>query len=243
MSTQYANGKIVTSGLVLALDAADRNSYPGSGTTWRDLTENNYSGSLVNGPTFSSANGGSIVFDGTNDYANFGNPSTLNIPNNVTVNIWFKINAITDTAFYKGIIAKRVANSYTNYAFNFVKQTAGQDLFQWYYNTNSTTFRILSVTLSSYFSIGVLYNVCGTFSQNSTNTDAKLYKNASLIASNTLSENIAAAASSNLILGSTLDNAEPFNGSIANAQIYNRALSATEVLQNYNAQKSRFNLK
>jgi hypothetical protein len=239
MATQYANGKIVTSGLVLALDAADRNSYISGSTIWRDVSENGYTGSLVNGPTFSN---NSIVFDGVDDYVDFGSPSNINISNNVTVNIWFKINAITDTAFYKGIIAKRVANSYTNYAFNFVKQTAGQDLFQWYYNTNSTTFRILSVTFSNYFTIGVWYNVCGTFSQNSTNTDAKLYKNGSLIASSTLSENIITASSSNLIIGSTLNNAEPFNGNIANTQIYNRALSPQEVLQNYNAQKSRFNL-
>jgi hypothetical protein len=64
----FANGpKIVTDGLVLALDAADRTSYPGSGTTWSDLVGNNY-GTLTNGPTFNSANCGTIVFDGTNDY-------------------------------------------------------------------------------------------------------------------------------------------------------------------------------
>ena len=60
--------RIVTSGLVLALDAADRNSYPGSGTTWTDLSGNANNGTLTNGPTFNSANGGSIVFDGTNDF-------------------------------------------------------------------------------------------------------------------------------------------------------------------------------
>jgi hypothetical protein len=64
----FANGpKIVTDGLILALDAADRTSYPGSGTTWSDLVGNNY-GTLTNGPTFNSANCGTIVFDGTNDY-------------------------------------------------------------------------------------------------------------------------------------------------------------------------------
>jgi hypothetical protein len=65
----FANGgRIVTDGLVLSLDAGDRNSYPGSGTTWRDLSGNNNSGSLVNGPTFNSANQVSILFDGVNDY-------------------------------------------------------------------------------------------------------------------------------------------------------------------------------
>ena len=60
--------KIVTNGLVLYLDAANKKSYPGSGTTWTDLSGNNNTGTLTNGPTFDSNNGGSIVFDGTNDY-------------------------------------------------------------------------------------------------------------------------------------------------------------------------------
>jgi hypothetical protein len=68
MATQYAFGKIVTNGLVLALDAADKNSYPGSGTTWRDMSGNNSNSTLTNSPTFNSANGGSIVFDGVDDY-------------------------------------------------------------------------------------------------------------------------------------------------------------------------------
>jgi len=69
----YSNGPtIVTDGLVLALDAADKNSYPGSGTTWNDLAGSN-NGTLTNGPTFDSGNGGSIVFDGVDDYVNLSN--------------------------------------------------------------------------------------------------------------------------------------------------------------------------
>ena len=63
---------VVTNGLVLALDAADRNSYPGSGTAWTDISGRGNTGTLTNGPTYSSANGGSIVFDGTNDYVDCG---------------------------------------------------------------------------------------------------------------------------------------------------------------------------
>ena len=59
---------IVENGLVLHLDAADSNSYPGSGTVWTDLSGNGYNGTLTNGPTFSSSNRGGIVLDGTNDY-------------------------------------------------------------------------------------------------------------------------------------------------------------------------------
>ncbi len=57
---------LITNGLVLALDAADKNSYLGSGTSWYDLSGNGNTGALTNSPTFNSSNGGSIAFDGTN---------------------------------------------------------------------------------------------------------------------------------------------------------------------------------
>ena len=72
MATQYAFGKIITDGLVLCLDAADRNSYVSGSSTWRDVAGSN-NGTLTNGPTFSSSNGGSIVFDGSNDYVETNN--------------------------------------------------------------------------------------------------------------------------------------------------------------------------
>ena len=64
----FAGPEIAESGLVLALDAGNLKSYPGSGTTWTDLSGGGNTGTLTNGPTYSSANGGSLVFDGTNDY-------------------------------------------------------------------------------------------------------------------------------------------------------------------------------
>ena len=66
----FNNGpRIVTNGLVLCLDASDRNSYPGSGTTWYDVSNNGNHATLTNGPTFSTSNGGIFTFDGSNDYA------------------------------------------------------------------------------------------------------------------------------------------------------------------------------
>ena len=82
------NPKIVTDGLVLALDAANVKSYPGSGTTWTDMSGNGNNVTLTNGPTFSSDNGGSIVFDGVNDTATLSNPSTLS---NYTLSLWINI--------------------------------------------------------------------------------------------------------------------------------------------------------
>ena len=64
--------RIVTDGLVFCVDAGDKMSYPGAGTTWTDLSKNRNNGTLINGPTFDSANGGSISLDGSNDYISVG---------------------------------------------------------------------------------------------------------------------------------------------------------------------------
>jgi len=93
--------KIVTSGLVLALDAADKLSYRGSGTTWRDLSGNSNKGTLTNGPTFSEGNMGSISFDGTNDYVNVPYNSILNTPNGATYEVWIKPTVATTGTFFK----------------------------------------------------------------------------------------------------------------------------------------------
>ena len=91
MSNNYGP-KIITDGLVLCLDAADQNSYSGSGNTWTDLSGNGNNGTLINGPTFTSENYGSIIFDGSNDY--------MSVNNNYnhfaeTVIVWAKSNTST----------------------------------------------------------------------------------------------------------------------------------------------------
>jgi len=84
--------KIVTDGLILALDAGNRFSYPGSGTTWSDLSGNGYNGTLINGPTFSN---GAIVFDGTDDYVLINNGFTNLFKNKSywSTSIWIKVVA------------------------------------------------------------------------------------------------------------------------------------------------------
>ena len=83
---------IVTDGLIFAVDAANKKSYPGSGTAINDLSSNDVDGVLTNGPTFDSGNGGSIAFDDTNDYITFGNTSTLNFEWNEphSIEVWLK---------------------------------------------------------------------------------------------------------------------------------------------------------
>ena len=89
MATDY-NPSIVTDGLVLCLDAANTKSYPGSGTTWTDISGKGYDGTLTNGPTFSSDNLGCIVFDGSNDRVDGVHNSELNLTQDLTVECWFR---------------------------------------------------------------------------------------------------------------------------------------------------------
>jgi hypothetical protein len=93
-------------GLVLALDAADRNSYIGSGTSWKDLSGNSYNGTLTNGPTFSAANGGVIVFDGVDDYVAGGNLGSFYSQG--TISYWMYSTAVENyrnpfTTNYNGV--------------------------------------------------------------------------------------------------------------------------------------------
>ena len=93
------NSRIVTDGLVFCVDAGDKMSYPGAGTTWTDLTANKYNGALTNGPTFNSANGGSLIFDGTDDLCR------TTLPNDVgeLITYWDNINWVMKTYKYGNI--------------------------------------------------------------------------------------------------------------------------------------------
>jgi hypothetical protein len=91
---EKGSNKIIRTGLKLFLDAGNTSSYGGSGTTWTDISGNGYNGTLINGPTYSSGNGGSIVFDGTNDYiggTGLDNASTsINGASAITLSFWLK---------------------------------------------------------------------------------------------------------------------------------------------------------
>ena len=212
--------KIVTSGLVLALDAADKLSYRGTGTTWRDLSGNNNTGTLTNGPTFSAANMGSIVFDGTDDYVNCGNGASLRLTSG-TVNVWMKTTS--KSVAYQGIVVKPLNYGIYNYGGNLL-------LYDW--NTGSDRNSRISISDGNWRFITL------TFSSNSPN-NAKVYINGILVYTTTMYKT---GDGYNLGIGTGSDGVQLLPGTIGNVQVYNRELTATEILQNYNITRNRYGL-
>jgi hypothetical protein len=217
--------KLITDGLVLCLDAADSLSYPGSGTTWTDLSGNSNNGTLTNGPTYSSTNGGSIVFDGSNDYVDCGNSSNLSITVG-TVCAWFKKS---HGSGYKGLVDKG-RDGYGAWSLN-VDETANTATFKAHISGNSR----LIVASSSYGNDTWTY-VCGVYD----GTNLLIYQNGTLSNSASYSGTIGTNSES-VRVGSANDGLY-FNGNIVQVQIYNKALTAAEIQQNFNALRGRFGI-
>jgi hypothetical protein len=218
---------IIENGLVFSLDAADKTSYPGTGTAWNDLVGNN-NGALINGPTFNSGNKGSIVFDGVDDYVTCGSGSILNVGNNITVNSWFYVNSITP---YQAIIAKHFSDGSAGW--EMANSTGGN--FRVTLRPSATQINLVGGTLS----VGNWYMGTYTFD----NTTLILYLNGVQVASTSTGGPVTLNTTRPLQIGvREIQGVGYFNGNINLTQIYNRALSAAEVLQNYNNTKSRFGL-
>jgi hypothetical protein len=225
------------SSLILELDAADRNSYVSGSTTWRDLTANNFTGSLINGPTFSSSSGGSINFDGVDDHVNIPYNSNFNLTS-WTLSSWVKLNAtpdFTDTIISRGYDAFFNLNYYIDCRTTFqVGSYKGSPLADQFVTSSTTTAS----------RIGLWTNIVAYRT-----TDYKVGVYINGVRENevtyTLADFSSTSTNSTINLGALNQNgtmARFLNAQIANSQLYNRALSASEILQNYNATKTRFGL-
>ena len=223
------NTSIVTNGLVLALDAANSRSYSGSGSTiWSDLSTSYTNGKLYSGAGFTSEYGGGISFDGTDDYFITDSAASFNSLSQMTAEITFKLNA--SISGYKHIFNKPLNTSggtWALYCGNFTNKLT------WYLNADSNTFSFSDV------SVGIIYSYVMTYDQ----ANLRTYING----------NVASSVSYTTSL--SYDNAKPINigrfdtsgylgpsVSVYNAKVYNRALSAAEIKQNYNATKKRYGL-
>jgi hypothetical protein len=221
---------IITNGLVLNLDAGFTPSYSRSGTTWYDISLSGNNGTLTNGPTFSSDNSGSIVFDKVDDIVQ---RNSIDVGNNFTIGIWCKPTTATRQTM--------VANGYTydnnrdrNEGFLFNIGNAGTDMF---ISLGRDLYGRISPT--GLISANTWFYACATYNGSTIN----LYFNGTSVGGNffgspiTINYNFAP-----FFLGGWNYPGDWFGGNIAIAQMYNRALSTTEILQNYNATKGRFGL-
>lgn len=222
----YYSPRIVTSGLVLALDAAERLSYPRTGTTWRDLSGNNNTGTLTNGPTFSAGNMGNIVFDGVDDYVNCGNNSSINLTSYITLSTWTKkaYGSSASVAIDKG------RDNYGAWSLLFDVVANKVEFHCRISGTNS------SVVSNTSYGNNIWTNITAVF----TGTNLLIYINGKLDNTATISGTIGTNAI-DFSIGKANDGFN-WSGQVANVLMYNTALSATDVLQNYNAVKSRFGL-
>ena len=231
--------KVVTDGLVLALDAADVSSYPGSGTTWTDLSGNGNNGTLVNGVGYDGSNGGYLSFDGVNDYVRCTpkNSTTNGLyfggTTSISVSAWVK-NNITNT-FNNFVMYEDVVNGNSVEPVR-LATTVGQAAFFSIAKSNISYSAISNTILND----TDYYHLTGTFGGGY----VKIYVNGIFESQVSLSGSMDVpfnGTSARWIIGSGELNSSRFlNGNIAQVSIYNRALTTSEISQNYNATKSRF---
>ena len=211
---------IITNGLVLCLDAANTKPYPGSGTTWTDLSGNGNNGTLVNSVGYDSANGGSLSLNGSSDYVRIPNAS---ISKNCSICFWFKDN---NPGAWSDLFTFQTGSDGT--ASRVEKHGGIAYQYNWYQGgfANGT---VLFNHLGTNFDY-----ICLVFdAQNAT-----CYQNA---------VQTAQSSSSNFGSASFIDFGKRisiynWNGNIAQVTIYNRPLTPSEVTQNYNALKGRYGL-
>jgi len=228
----YTRPSIVTNGLVLNLDAANIKSYPGSGTTWSDLSGNANNGTLtpgVSGLTFSRDGGGSLVFDGTDDFVSIND---INNINQISVEAWVYANSL---GAYNGIVTQySTSNPSTS---SWILETLGSNAYFFIANGSNLYSGLIA------FSTGVWTHLVGVYN----GSFVTIYKNGVIgtstvtsvaVNNSALKINVGALYSSGGVEGGD----GRWNGRISNVRLYNKGLSAQEVLQNYNALKSRFNL-
>jgi len=211
---------IVTSGLTLYLDAGFTPSYPKSGTTWTNLSSSANTGTLINGPSYDSANGGSISFDGTNDYMSVPSLSGTSFPQTTgTISLWYYLDSTG--SFAGSIFDRQNADGRNHY---YISTVSGNIYVGAYYSTGIQPFSFsYGVSYDNWYHLVLTYNSSGTatFYINGNNFDYSISVNS--------------FQPSGQFVGFGSPTTYPVKGKSFSLMIYNRVLSQVEVLQNYYA--------
>lgn len=238
MSTK-GGGSILTDDLILYLDAANKKSIISGDTTWYDLTFSNFNSTLSNGVTYNVNNKGVLEFDGTNSYCQIPQISDNNTIGDYSFGFWFSpMTTIdgTNTNYYMLFEAQNtpIPNSTDNYVY--FLNSGGFMTFSTFTPTNDLLTTTNEWVGGKWYNIFCTYNISTSTKsiyvngvlENSVNGVSNCYLNTSTHAG------VGAYSSPSRIWG--------FPGMISNFLIYSKTLSPTEVLQNYNSIKNRFNI-
>jgi hypothetical protein len=220
---------VVTDGLVLNLDAGNYLSYPAANTKWYDLTDNLNNGNLTNGPTFTTENGGAIVFDGVDDVVELGGPNTLNLPY-LSCEMWIKLDQPSDNLGQAFFARQNVSLS----TFTFGKNTSNLIFFNHRNNANT----LVQMSIGGYTIPANWICIVASYD----GAAARLYINAEFKSSVAGSGPLNTSGTLDIKIALNNNNLAPFPGNVAITRLYNRALSPAEISQNFNATRARFGI-
>ena len=231
MATNY-NTSIITDGLVLCLDAANVKSYPGSGTTWTDLSGNSNNGTLVNSPTYLVTNNGSLVFNGTSDYISVPSSTALNPTTAITIESWVKFSTTGTRIIWCGK-GDGVSNPTTQYWME--KTVADKIMIYLSFGASAPNVTLKNTTIVA----GIWYHIVATYD----GATIKGYVNGVIDPTTYSYSGILTTTSTIFSIGRLgTYNGLYMNGNVSGIKIYNTALSADEVLQNFNATRGRYGI-
>ena len=234
MSTRY-NPSIVRDNLVLYLDAANTKSYPGSGTTWTDISRKGTDGTLTNGATFSSDNGGIIVFDGTNDYVDITSLPVISNTSAMTMEAWVNVDNLDNEFQCVGTWERTTRHWQFTYSgsssYNLNIAIAGSG-----YSVGTTAAPATGV----WQCVAVIFTGGGESSLTTSNTS--IYVNA--VSQSIQFTGSTGSSGNDSYIGTRQGFAASnfLDGSIALIRYYDKALTESEIRQNFEAQKGRFGL-
>jgi len=219
---------IVTDNLYQYYDASDSSSYSGSGTTWTDL-QGNYDLTLIGGPVYSSTQPAHFDFDFVNDRAR-GATNYAASSNDMSVEVWFRADSLL---LYRYSLVAALEQTSTNR--RFLLNIESNNTLRWIpYNPSGAGMGTLLTTDT--VAANTWYHVCGTKS----GTTSTIYINGSSSASMTLSGSTLGTCDVFGVAERQLTSLDLFNGDISKVRVYSDALTASEVLQNYNAEKTYY---
>jgi hypothetical protein len=221
----YFGSPIVTDSLVFAVDANNIVSYPKSGTAWYNLTGST-NGTLINGPVYNPSNGGSILFDGTDDYisTNF----TQTFADEITIECWYK--GTKSARNHLWTLGRYSGNTNLTADFN----DSGTTLWIYWNGGGSPAIRYISPNFTDNTIKHLVYSHSG--SVNKTYLNGELLTPYDVLGTQTFSPAVGGAMEIGSVEGTQL----PFGGNVYSYRVYNKGLTASEVLQNYQAEQYRF---